>query len=258
MKAVILAGGLGTRLAEETSVRPKPMVEVGGKPILWHIMKMYSQHGVNDFIVCCGYKGYFIKEYFQNYFLHQSDVTFCMKENSMEVHERRAEPWTVTLVDTGDNSMTGGRLGRVVNYLKNEEAFCMTYGDGVSDVDITELLAFHKSHGKQATLTATYPPGRFGALNFEGNQITKFKEKPKGDGAMINGGFFVLSPEVLDRISGDDCIWEQDPLMGLASDGQLMAYKHEGFWQPMDTLRDKMHLEELWEEGKAPWKTWHD
>ena len=258
MKAVILAGGLGTRLAEETSVRPKPMVEVGGKPILWHIMKMYSQHGVNDFIVCCGYKGYFIKEYFQNYFLHQSDVTFCMKENTMEVHERRAEPWTVTLVDTGDNSMTGGRLGRVANYLKNEEAFCMTYGDGVSDVDITELLAFHKSHGKQATLTATYPPGRFGALNFEGNQITEFKEKPKGDGAMINGGFFVLSPDVLDRISGDDCIWEQDPLMGLASDGQLMAYKHEGFWQPMDTLRDKIHLEELWEEGKAPWKTWHD
>lgn len=258
MKAVILAGGLGTRLAEETSVRPKPMVEVGGKPILWHIMKIYSQHGVNDFIVCCGYKGYFIKEYFQNYFLHQSDVTFCMKENTTEVHERRAEPWTVTLVDTGDNSMTGGRLGRVASYLKNEEAFCMTYGDGVSDVDITELLAFHKSHGKQATLTATYPPGRFGALNFEGNQITEFKEKPKGDGAMINGGFFVLSPKVLDRISGDDCIWELDPLMGLASDGQLMAYKHEGFWQPMDTLRDKMHLEELWEEGKAPWKTWHD
>jgi len=258
MKAVILAGGLGTRLAEETSVRPKPMVEVGGKPILWHIMKMYSQHGVNDFIVCCGYKGYFIKEYFQNYFLHQSDVTFCMKENTMEVHERRAEPWTVTLVDTGDNSMTGGRLGRVASYLKSEEAFCMTYGDGVSDVDITELLAFHKTHGKQATLTATYPPGRFGALNFEGNQITEFKEKPKGDGAMINGGFFVLSPKVLDRISGDDCIWEQDPLMGLASDGELMAYKHEGFWQPMDTLRDKIHLEELWEEGKAPWKTWHD
>jgi len=258
MKAVILAGGLGTRLAEETSVRPKPMVEVGGKPILWHIMKMYSQHGVNDFIVCCGYKGYFIKEYFANYFLHQSDVTFCMKSNSMEVHHQRAEPWTVTLVDTGDHSMTGGRLGRVASYLKDEESFCMTYGDGVSDVDITELLAFHKSHGKQATLTATYPPGRFGALNFEGNQITEFKEKPKGDGAMINGGFFVLCPEVFDRISGDDCIWEQDPLMGLASDGQLMAYKHEGFWQPMDTLRDKMHLEELWEEGKAPWKTWHD
>ena len=258
MKAVILAGGLGTRLSEETSVRPKPMVEVGGKPILWHIMKMYSQHNVNDFIVCCGYKGYFIKEYFQNYFLHQSDVTFSMKENTMEVHKRRAEPWTVTLVDTGDNSMTGGRLGRVANYLKNEEAFCMTYGDGVSDVDITELLAFHKTHGKQATLTATYPLGRFGALNFEGNQITEFREKPKGDGAMINGGFFVLSPKVLDRISGDDCIWEQDPLMGLATEGQLMAYKHQGFWQPMDTLRDKIHLEELWEEGKAPWKAWHD
>jgi len=258
MKAVILAGGLGTRLAEETSVRPKPMVEIGGKPILWHIMKIYSHHGVNDFIVCCGYKGYFIKEYFQNYFLHQSDVTFCMKENTMEVHERRAEPWTVTLVDTGDNSMTGGRLGRVASYLKNEDAFCMTYGDGVSDVNITELLAFHKSHGKQATLTATYPLGRFGALNFEGNQITEFREKPKGDGAMINGGFFVLSPKVLDRISGDDCIWEQDPLMGLASDGELMAYKHEGFWQPMDTLRDKTYLEELWKEGKAPWKTWHD
>jgi len=258
MKVVILAGGLGTRLAEETSVRPKPMVEVGGKPILWHIMKIYSQHGVNDFIVCCGYKGYFIKEYFQNYFLHQSDITFSMKDNSMKVHEQRTEPWTVTLVDTGDNSMTGGRLGRVANYLKNEEAFCMTYGDGVSDVDITKLLAFHKSHGKQATLTATYPPGRFGALNFEGNQITEFIEKPKGDGAMINGGFFVLSPRVLDRISGDDCIWEQDPLMGLATEGQLMAYKHEGFWQPMDTLRDKMHLEELWEEDKAPWKTWHD
>jgi len=258
MKAVILAGGLGTRLSEETSTRPKPMVEIGGKPILWHIMKMYSQHGVKDFIVCCGYKGYFIKEYFQNYFLHQSDVTFCMKENTMEVHERRAEPWTVTLVDTGDNSMTGGRLGRVANYLKNEDVFCMTYGDGVSDVDITELLAFHKSHGKQATLTATYPPGRFGALNFDGNQITEFKEKPKGDGAMINGGFFVLSPKVLERISGDDSIWEQGPLMGLATDGQLMAYKHEGFWQPMDTLRDKIHLEELWEASKAPWKTWHD
>ena len=258
MKAVILAGGLGTRLSEETSLRPKPMVEVGGKPILWHIMKMYSQHGINDFIVCCGYKGYFIKEYFQNYFLHQSDVTFSMKENTMEVHEQRAEPWTVTLVDTGDNSMTGGRLGRVANYLKNEDAFCMTYGDGVSNVDITELLAFHKSHGKQATLTATYPPGRFGALNFEGNQITEFKEKPKGDGAMINGGFFVLSPKVLDRISGDDCTWEQDPLIGLATDGQLMAYKHEGFWQPMDTLRDKMYLEELWDADKAPWKTWND
>jgi len=258
MKAVILAGGLGTRLAEETLVRPKPMVEVGGKPILWHIMKMYSQHGVNDFIVCCGYKGYFIKEYFANYFLHQSDVTFCMKSNSMEVHHQRAEPWTVTLVDTGDHSMTGGRLGRVASYLKDEESFCMTYGDGVSDVNITELLEFHRAHGKDATLTATYPPGRFGALDFDGDQIVAFKEKPKGDGAMINGGFFVLSPKVLERISGDQCVWEQEPLMGLATDGQLMSYKHEGFWQPMDTLRDKMYLEELWDAGEAPWKTWND
>ena len=258
MKAVILAGGLGTRLSEETSVRPKPMVEVGGKPILWHIMKMYSQHGINDFIVCCGYKGYFIKEYFQNYFLHQSDITFSMKENTMEVHERRAEPWKITLVDTGDNSMTGGRLGRVAYYLRNENSFCMTYGDGVSNVNITELISFHKSHGKEATLTATYPPGRFGALNFKGNQITEFKEKPKGDGAMINGGFFVLSPKVFDRISGDDCVWEEDPLMGLAKDGQLMAYKHKDFWQPMDTLRDKLFLEKLWTTNKAPWKTWND
>lgn len=258
MKAVILAGGLGTRLSEETSVRPKPMVEIGGKPILWHILKIYSHHGVNDFIVCCGYKGFFIKEYFQNYFLHQSDVTFSIKENTMEVHERRAEPWTVTLVDTGDNSMTGGRLGRVANYLKNEDAFFMTYGDGVSDIDITKLLAFHKSHGKEATLTSIFPPGRFGALNIDGNQITEFTEKPRGEGAMINGGFFVLSPSVFDRISGDDCVWEQDPLMGLATDGQLMAYKHEGFWQPIDTLRDKIYLQELWETNKAPWKSWHD
>ena len=258
MKAVILAGGLGTRLSEETSVRPKPMVEIGGKPILWHILKIYSHHGVNDFIVCCGYKGYFIKEYFQNYFLHQSDVTFSIKENTMEVHERRAEPWTVTLVDTGDNSMTGGRLGRVANYLKNEDAFFMTYGDGVSDIDITKLLAFHKSHGKEATLTSILPPGRFGALNIDGNQITEFTEKPRGEGAMINGGFFVLSPSVFDRISGDDCVWEQDPLMGLETDGKIMAYKHEGFWQPIDTLRDKIYLQELWETNKAPWKLWHD
>ena len=258
MKAVILAGGLGTRLSEETSARPKPMVEIGGKPILWHIIKMYSSHGVNDFIICCGYKGYVIKEYFANYFLHQSDITFCMKGNTMEVHERRAEPWTVTLVDTGDTTMTGGRLGRVGSLLKNEEAFFMTYGDGLSDVDINELLRFHKSHGKQATLTAAFPPGRFGALSFDGNQIKEFKEKPKGDGAMVNGGFFVLSTRVLERISGDDCIWEQGPLTGLAAEGQLMGYKHEGFWQPMDTLRDKIHLEELWEADKAPWKTWHD
>jgi len=258
MKAVILAGGLGTRLAEETSVRPKPMVEIGGKPILWHIMKMYSNHGVNDFIVCCGYKGYFIKEYFANYFLHQSDVTFCMKENTMEVHERRAEPWTVTLVDTGDNSMTGGRLRRVASYLQGEESFCMTYGDGVSDVNISDLIQFHKKHGKDATLTSAYPPGRFGALNFDGEQVTEFKEKPKGDGAMINAGFFVLSANVLSRISDDDCIWEQEPLKDLAADGQLMAFKHDGFFQPMDTLRDKQYLEELWSTNQAPWKSWND
>ena len=221
-------------------------------------MKMYSYFGINNFIICCGYKGYFIKEYFQNYFLHQSDITFYMKENTVEIHKQRVEPWTITLVDTGENTMTGGRLGRIANYVKNEDAFCMTYGDGVSNVNIKKLIAFHKLHGKHATLTAVYPPGRFGALNFNGNQITEFKEKPKGDGAMINGGFFVLSPKVLDRISDDECIWEKEPLMDLAADGQLMAYKHEGFWQPMDTLRDKLNLEELWKIGKAPWKTWHD
>ena len=256
MKAVILAGGLGTRLSEETSTRPKPMVEIGGKPILWHIMKMYSSHGIHDFIICCGYKGYVIKEYFANYFLHQSDVTFCMKNNRMDVHEKRAEPWTITLVDTGDESMTGGRLGRVAEYIKDEEAFCFTYGDGVGDIDIAQTLAFHKMHGKQATLTATFPPGRFGALDIKNGQVSNFKEKPKGDGAMINGGFFVLSPKVLERISGDNCIWEQQPLMGLAEDGELMAYEHPGFWQPMDTLRDKNHLEELWQTGKAPWRNW--
>jgi glucose-1-phosphate cytidylyltransferase len=256
VKAVILAGGLGTRLSEETSVKPKPMVEIGGKPILWHIMKMYSTHGVNDFVICCGYKGYVIKEYFANYFLHQSDVTFDMKTNSMEVHQERAEPWTVTLVDTGDDSMTGGRLARVSEHIKNEDAFCFTYGDGVSDIDISELIAFHKEHGKDATLTAAYPPGRFGALDIQENKVKQFTEKPKGDGALINGGFFVLSPKVMDRISGDNCTWEQEPLKGLASDGNLMAYTHEGFWQPMDTLRDKMYLQDLWETGKAPWKTW--
>jgi len=256
MKAVILAGGLGTRLSEETSSRPKPMIEVGGKPILWHIMKMYSAHGINDFVICCGYKGYVIKEYFANYFLHQSDVTFCMKENRMDVHEKRAEPWTITLVDTGDNSMTGGRLGRVAEYIKNEEAFCFTYGDGVGDMDIGATIEFHKQHGKQATLTAAYPPGRFGALDINAGQVKNFKEKPKGDGAMINGGFFVLSPKVLERITGDDSVWEQLPLNGLAEDNQLMAYEHHGFWQPMDTLRDKVYLEELWSEGNAPWKIW--
>ena len=256
MKAVILAGGLGTRLSEETSVKPKPMVEVGGKPILWHIMKMYSSYGINDFIICCGYKGYIIKEYFANYFLHQSDVTFDMNTNSMKVHQKRVEPWTVTLLDTGDNSMTGGRLARVADYVKNEEAFCFTYGDGVSDVDISKLIEFHKKHGKDATLTSVYPPGRFGALDVQNNQIKQFTEKPKGDGALINGGFFVLSPKVLKRISGDDCIWEQEPLKGLAVDGNLMAFTHDGFWQPMDTLRDKVYLQKLWEEDNAPWKTW--
>jgi glucose-1-phosphate cytidylyltransferase len=256
MKAVILAGGLGTRLSEETSVKPKPMVEIGGKPILWHIMKQYSAHGINDFIICCGYKGYVIKEYFANYFLHMSDVTFDMQNNEMKVHRKRAEPWTVTLVDTGDSSMTGGRLRRVVEHIKDEEAFCFTYGDGVGDIDITRTIDFHKSHGKKATLTATFPPGRFGALDIESGKVNSFKEKPKGDGAMINGGFFVLSPEVLKYIDGDSTIWEQYPLNQLAEDGELMAYEHHGFWQPMDTLRDKVYLEELWQENKAPWKIW--
>ena len=256
MKVVILAGGLGTRLSEETSVKPKPMVEIGGKPILWHIMKMYSTHGVTDFIICCGYKGYVIKEYFANYFLHQSDITFCMKKNSMEVHQKRAEPWTVTLVDTGDNSMTGGRLKRVSEYIKNEDAFCFTYGDGVSDVNITKLIEFHKNHGKGATLTSVYPPGRFGVLDLDGDKVKQFTEKPKGDGSLINGGFFVLSPKVLNRISGDNCVWEQYPLKSLAEDGDLMTYTHKGFWQPMDTLRDTVYLQELWDENRAPWKSW--
>jgi glucose-1-phosphate cytidylyltransferase len=256
MKAVILAGGLGTRLSEETATRPKPMVEIGGKPILWHILKMYSHHGINDFIICCGYKGYLIKEYFANYFLHTSDVTFDMQLNRMEVHQKRAEPWTVTLVDTGDNSMTGGRLRRVADYVKDEEAFCFTYGDGVGDVDIAASIAFHRSHGKHATLMATYPPGRFGALDIENSQVKSFKEKPKGDGAFVNGGFFVLSPQVLGHLTDDSTIWEQQPLMQLAADGQLMAYQHLGFWQPMDTLHDKMTLENLWASGQAPWKKW--
>ena len=256
MKAVILAGGLGTRLSEETVSKPKPMVEIGGKPILWHIMKTYSHYGINDFIICCGYKGYVIKEYFANYFLHQSDVTFDMKKNKMTVHKDRAEPWTVTLIDSGDNSMTGGRLKRVLTYLKNEEAFCFTYGDGVADINIKSLIDFHKSHGKQATLTATYPPGRFGALDIKDNQVQKFEEKPKGDGALINGGYFVLSPKVIERISGDSTSWEQEPLKGLAADGELMSFKHDGFWQPMDTLRDKIKLEELYDKNQAPWKLW--
>ena len=256
MKAVILAGGLGTRISEESHLRPKPMIEIGGKPILWHILKMYSAHGVNDFVICCGYKGYIIKEYFANYFLHMSDVTFDMASNRMEVHHKHAEPWKVTLVDTGDDSMTGGRLKRVADYLKDEAAFCFTYGDGVSDVDIGASIAFHQQHGKLATVTAVQPPGRYGALRMAGDVVQGFTEKPRGDGGLINGGFFVLSPQVLDRIAGDNTSWEAEPLAGLAAEGQLMAYEHTGFWQPMDTLREKNLLEELWSSGKAPWKRW--
>jgi glucose-1-phosphate cytidylyltransferase len=256
MKAVILAGGLGTRISEETDTKPKPMVEIGGKPILWHIMKIYSAHGVNDFVICCGYKGYQIKEYFANYFLYMSDVTFDMSKNTMEVHQRSAEPWRVTLVDTGESTMTGGRLKRVADHIKDEEAFCLTYGDGVSDVNITDLIAFHKAQKVKATLTATLPPGRFGALQFNGTKVNQFMEKPQGDGAMINGGFFVLSPDVLHYLGGDETIWERAPLETLAREGQLAAYQHTGFWQPMDTLRDKTHLEELWASGQAPWKVW--
>ena len=256
MKAVILAGGLGTRLSEETATRPKPMVEVGGRPILWHILKMYAHHGINDFVICCGYKGYVIKEYFANYFLHMSDVTFDMRSNRMEVHRKRAEPWNITLVDTGDQSMTGGRLKRVAKYVEQDEAFCFTYGDGVSDVDISASIEFHKAHGKKATLTATYPPARFGALELKGSQVMSFKEKPRGEGGMINGGFFVLSPAVLELLKDDTTVWEQEPLNSLAEQGELMAFEHEGFWQPMDTLRDKQLLDELWASGRAPWKQW--
>ena len=256
MKAVILAGGLGTRISEETSTRPKPMVEIGGRPILWHIMKIYSAHGINDFVICCGYKGYMIKEYFANYFLHMSDVTFDIANNKMEVHQKYAEPWRVTLVDTGEDTMTGGRLRRVVDYIKNEEAFCLTYGDGVSDVNITELIAFHEAQKVKATLTAVIPPGRFGALDLVDNKVNSFREKPKGDGGMINGGFFVLSPKVIEYITGDEILWEQGPLERLAKEGGLAAFQHHGFWQPMDTLRDKQHLEELWQSGRAPWKVW--
>lgn len=257
MKAVILAGGLGTRISEETHLKPKPMIEVGGRPILWHIMKIYSAHGVNDFIICCGYKGYVIKEYFANYFLHMSDVTFCMKENSMDVHQNNAEPWTVTLVDTGEQTQTGGRLKRVQEYVANEDAFCFTYGDGVGDVDITRLVDFHRTHGRLATLTATRPPGRYGAIKFGAHDLVDhFQEKPEGDGSWINGGFFVLHPNVIDEIDGDACIWERRPLSNLASSGQLAAYKHEGFWQPMDTLRERNMLNDLWGSGKAPWKVW--
>jgi glucose-1-phosphate cytidylyltransferase len=255
-KAVILAGGLGTRISEETHLKPKPMIEIGGKPILWHIMKTYSAHGIHDFVVCCGYKGYLIKEYFANYFLHMSDVTFDMAKNEMQVHQQKAEPWRVTLVDTGDDTLTGGRLKRVADYVRDEEAFCFTYGDGVSDIDITRQLAFHRHHGKLATITAVQPPGRYGALNMEGTTVCSFAEKPKGDGGWINGGFFVLSPRCLDYIEGDSSSWESEPLANIAADGQLSAFEHHGFWQPMDTLRDKNHLEDLWASGQAPWKTW--
>ena len=256
MKAVILAGGLGTRISEETHLKPKPMIEIGGKPILWHILKMYSAHGVNEFVICCGYKGYIIKEYFANYFLHMSDVTFDMASNNMEVHHKHAEPWRVTLVDTGDDTMTGGRLKRVADYVKGDDAFCFTYGDGVSDVDISKAIAFHRQHGKLATVTAVQPPGRYGALQMNGAVVRGFTEKPRGDGGLINGGFFVLSPVCIDRIETDQTSWENEPLSTLAADDQLIAYEHTGFWQPMDTLREKNLLEELWQSGKAPWKVW--
>ena len=255
MKAVILAGGFGTRISEETALRPKPMIEIGGRPILWHIMKIYSAHGVRDFVVCLGYKGYVIKEYFANYFLHMSDVTFDMQHNRMEVHQANAEPWRVTLVDTGESTMTGGRIKRIRGYVA-DEPFCLTYGDGVADIDITALIALHREHGALATLTAVQPPGRFGALEMDGQRIVAFQEKPQGDGGWINGGFFVLSPRIMDYIRGDDEIWEREPLQNLARDRQLHAFRHAGFWQAMDTLRDKQHLEELWASGAAPWKTW--
>jgi glucose-1-phosphate cytidylyltransferase len=256
MKAVILAGGFGTRLSEETHLKPKPMVEIGGKPILWHIMKIYSSHGVNDFVVCCGYRGYVIKEYFANYFLHMSDVTFDMSSNAMTVHHRKAEPWLVTLVDTGEDTLTGGRLKRVGDYLQKEDSFCFTYGDGVADVNVSALVEFHRRHGKWATVTAVRPPGRYGALQLDQQLVTGFSEKPRGDGGFINGGFFVLSPQCLELIQSDGSSWESDTLAKLSAQGQLMAFEHDGFWQPMDTLRDKHMLEELWQTNRAPWKTW--
>jgi glucose-1-phosphate cytidylyltransferase len=254
MKVVLLAGGLGTRISEESALRPKPMIEVGGRPVLWHIMKIYLAHGLRDFVICCGYKGYMIKEYFANYSLHMSDVTIDMERNSIEVHQKKTEPWRVTLVDTGETTQTGGRLKRIADHI--DEDFCMTYGDGVGSVNIGELIAFHRQHGKQATMTATQPPGRFGALQIDGHAVTSFLEKPTGDGGWINGGFFVLSPKTLDLIEGDETIWERGPLETLARNKQLQAYFHAGFWQPMDTLRDKNHLEDLWESGSAPWKVW--
>jgi glucose-1-phosphate cytidylyltransferase len=256
MKAVILAGGLGTRISEETHLKPKPMIEIGGKPMLWHILKLYSAHEVNDFVICCGYRGYVIKEYFANYFLHMSDVTFDMATNEMLVHQKKAEPWKVTLVDTGDGTLTGGRLKRVAKHVQDEEAFCFTYGDGLADVDIGKLITFHKSHGKKATVTAVQPPGRYGAIEKSGDQVTGFIEKPRGDGGLINGGFFVLSPKCIDLIEGDETSWEAQPLTKLATEGEMRAFDHHGFWQPMDTLRDKNYLEELWDAGQAPWKIW--
>ncbi|MBE0619358.1 MAG: glucose-1-phosphate cytidylyltransferase [Burkholderiales bacterium] len=256
MKAVILAGGLGTRISEETHLKPKPMIEIGGMPILWHVMKLYSAHGVTDFVICCGYKGYVIKEYFANYFLHMSDVTFDLGKNKMEVHQHKAEPWKVTLVDTGESTLTGGRLKRVASYVQNEESFCFTYGDGLADIDISAEIAFHRQHGKQATVAAVQPAGRYGALQLEGSKVSAFMEKPRGDGGLINGGFFVLSPKCLDLIEGDDSSWESKPLDVLAHAGELMAFEHKGFWHAMDTLRDKNLLEDLWNSGKAPWKIW--
>lgn len=256
MKAVILAGGLGTRLSEETALRPKPMIEIGGKPILWHILKIYAAHGVNDFVICCGYKGYVIKEYFANYFLHMSDVTIDMSNNSVEVHSQKAEPWRITLVDTGEHTLTGGRLKRVADHLKNEDAFCFTYGDGLADIDITAEISFHRKHGRMATVAAVRPPGRYGAIQREGDVVTGFTEKPRGDGGYINGGFFILSPACIDLIDGDSTSFEGEPLTSLAQNGQLMAFEHDGFWQPMDTLRDRNQLEQLWASGQARWRIW--
>ena len=256
MKAVILAGGRGTRISEQTDLKPKPMVEIGGRPLLWHIMKIYSAHGVNDFVICCGYRGYLIKEYFANYVLHMSDVTFDMASNTMAVHQQHAEPWRVTLVDTGDDTLTGGRLKRIAHYVQGDDAFCFTYGDGLANVDVTASIAFHRDHGRLATVTAVQPPGRYGALQLEGSDVRGFMEKPNGETGLINGGFFVLSPRCLDRIEGDDTAWEGDPLTGLAADGELRAFPHTGFWQPMDTLREMTLLEHLWDSGEAPWKVW--
>jgi len=258
MKAVILAGGLGTRLSEETNVKPKPMVEIGNNPILWHIFKIYSAYGINDFVVCLGYKGYAIKEYFANYFLHSSDVTFDLENNSMDVHLKKTEPWRVTLIDTGEETMIGGRIKRIIDYVKDDEEFCLTYGDGVSDIDIGELIKFHRKENRLATVTGVQPPGRFGAIDMDGSRVTGFREKPQGDGGWINGGFFVLSPKVVDYIDGDETVWEQEPMENLAKDGELSVYLHDGFWHPMDTLRDKRYLESLWESRRAPWRVWDD